>query len=60
MIPWLGTDPTRFPPIDTALRDPDGLLAVGGDLTPEVPLPSGLPLLASGALLFGLVRRKKR
>ena len=35
MIPWLGTDPTRFPPIDTALRDPDGLLAVGGDLTAE-------------------------
>ena len=23
-----------FPPVDTALRDPDGLLAVGGDLSP--------------------------
>ena len=23
-----------FPPVDSALRDPDGLLAIGGDLTP--------------------------
>lgn len=31
MIPWLGVnDP--FPPLDTALRDPDGLLAAGADL----------------------------
>lgn len=34
MIPWLGPhDP--FPPVDTALRDPNGLLAAGGDLSPE-------------------------
>ena len=24
-----------FPPVNSALRDPDGLLAIGGDLTPE-------------------------
>jgi leucyl/phenylalanyl-tRNA--protein transferase len=34
MIPWLGIrDP--FPPTETALRDPNGLLAAGGDLSPE-------------------------
>jgi leucyl/phenylalanyl-tRNA---protein transferase len=34
MIPWLESgDP--FPPIDRALRDPNGLLAAGGDLSPE-------------------------
>ncbi len=33
MIPWLGTDPSLFPPVETALREPDGLLAVGGDLS---------------------------
>lgn len=27
--------PTRFPPVASALRDPDGLLAAGGDLSPE-------------------------
>lgn len=33
MIRWLGPgDP--FPPIDTALSDPNGLLAAGGELTP--------------------------
>ena len=26
---------TDFPPVSRALRDPDGLLAIGGDLTPE-------------------------
>ena len=45
---------------DLAFQTDLDTLAVSGDLTPEVPLPSGLPLLASGALLFGLVRRKKR
>ncbi|MEW5742799.1 MAG: leucyl/phenylalanyl-tRNA--protein transferase [Myxococcota bacterium] len=30
---FLGPDPTRFPPIDAA--DEDGILAVGGDLSPE-------------------------
>jgi leucyl/phenylalanyl-tRNA--protein transferase len=34
MIPFLGrTDP--FPPLDSALRDPNGLLAAGADLSPE-------------------------
>jgi leucyl/phenylalanyl-tRNA--protein transferase len=33
MIPWLRTD--AFPPIDTALADPNGLLAAGGDLSAE-------------------------
>ena len=33
-IPWLGEyDP--FPPVDQAMREPDGLLAAGGDLSPE-------------------------
>jgi leucyl/phenylalanyl-tRNA--protein transferase len=33
MIPWLhGADP--FPPVETALADPNGLLAAGGDLSP--------------------------
>lgn len=34
MIPWLGVDHV-FPPITSALRDPNGLLAAGGDLSPE-------------------------
>ncbi len=34
MIPWLEPgDP--FPPVERALRDPNGLLAAGGDLSPE-------------------------
>lgn len=32
-LPLLGDDPQAFPPLDSALRDPDGLLAVGGDLS---------------------------
>ena len=33
MIPWLAADrDPEFPPLDTALRDPDGLLAAGGTL----------------------------
>lgn len=32
MIPWLADD-TPFPPAETALGSPDGLLAAGGDLT---------------------------
>ena len=33
-IPWLdGADP--FPPVETALRDPNGLLAVGADLSAQ-------------------------
>jgi leucyl/phenylalanyl-tRNA---protein transferase len=33
---WLGerTDPNWFPPLDQALREPPGLLAAGGDLSP--------------------------
>ncbi len=34
MIPWLDTD-TPFPPLDHALKEPSGLLAAGGDLTPR-------------------------
>lgn len=33
---WLPADPRApFPPADQALRDPDGLLAAGGDLHPQ-------------------------
>jgi len=34
MIPWLERD-TPFPPIQSALGHPNGLLAAGGDLSPE-------------------------
>lgn len=34
MIPWLGAD-TPFPPLESALKEPNGLLAVGGDLAPR-------------------------
>ncbi|NJD35571.1 MAG: leucyl/phenylalanyl-tRNA--protein transferase [Betaproteobacteria bacterium] len=34
MIPWLGKEPI-FPPLDTALAEPNGLLAAGGDLSPQ-------------------------
>ena len=34
MIPWLGTD-LSFPPVESALAEPNGLLAVGGDLAPR-------------------------
>lgn len=35
-LPWLSSDPNApFPPVETALLDPDGLLAAGGDLSPE-------------------------
>jgi leucyl/phenylalanyl-tRNA--protein transferase len=34
-LPWLPADPLApFPPARQALRDPDGLLAAGGDLSP--------------------------
>lgn len=35
MLTWLTRDNLTFPPLDRALRDPNGLLAVGGDLSPE-------------------------
>ncbi|MCJ9713125.1 leucyl/phenylalanyl-tRNA--protein transferase, partial [Bordetella hinzii] len=31
-LPWLDAD-TPFPPADTALAEPNGLLAAGGELT---------------------------
>lgn len=34
MIPWLAAD-DPFPPCNTALRQPNGLLAAGGDLSPR-------------------------
>lgn len=34
MIPWLSGTP-GFPPVEQALDDPPGLLAAGGELTPE-------------------------
>ena len=34
-LPWLDPVDTHFPDISLALDDPNGLLAVGGDLSPE-------------------------
>jgi leucyl/phenylalanyl-tRNA--protein transferase len=34
MVPWLGAE-SAFPPLATALTDPNGLLAAGGDLSPQ-------------------------
>ena len=34
MIPWLEPD-TPFPPLESALGEPNGLLAAGGDLSPK-------------------------
>lgn len=34
MLPWLPEHPIRFPHVAAALRDPDGLLAAGGALSP--------------------------
>ncbi len=36
-VVWLGEadSPDSFPPVEQALREPDGLLAAGGDLSPE-------------------------
>lgn len=35
MLEWLSTHHLNFPPLERALRKPDGLLAMGGDLSPE-------------------------
>ncbi len=35
MLTWLKRDSLLFPPLDKALHEPNGLLAAGGDLTPE-------------------------
>ncbi len=34
-VPWLDAGNLHFPATDTALNEPNGLLAVGGDLQPE-------------------------
>ncbi|PSF04947.1 leucyl/phenylalanyl-tRNA--protein transferase [Marinobacter fuscus] len=34
-LPWLDPDQLWFPPAHEALEEPDGLLALGGDLSPE-------------------------
>ena len=34
MIPWLDSN-RNFPPLELALREPNGLLCAGGDLTPQ-------------------------
>lgn len=36
-VVWLGEEdsPDTFPPVENALKQPDGLLAAGGDLSPE-------------------------
>lgn len=35
LLRWLEADSLDFPPVNQALADPNGLLAVGGDLSPE-------------------------
>lgn len=35
LLPWLEPDSLDFPPADQALADPNGLLAVGGDLSAQ-------------------------
>lgn len=35
MLPWLDPSQLGFPPAQQALDDPDGLLAAGGDLSPQ-------------------------
>lgn len=35
ILPVLGEDPTDFPPVKQALKEPNGLLAMGGDLSIE-------------------------
>ena len=34
-LPWLSDTSLDFPSVNKALKDPDGLLAVGGDLSCE-------------------------
>ena len=35
MLTWLQRDELSFPPLETAMREPNGLLAAGGDLSPQ-------------------------
>lgn len=34
-LPWLEPQSVAFPPVEQALKDPNGLLAAGGSLTPD-------------------------
>lgn len=34
-LPWLNESDFEFPPVESALREPNGLLAAGGNLTPD-------------------------
>ena len=34
-VPWLEPEDIRFPPIELALEEPNGLLAAGGSLNPQ-------------------------
>ena len=34
-VHWLDPNSLQFPPVSLALEDPNGLLAVGGDLSPQ-------------------------
>lgn len=35
MLTWLQRDDLSFPPLEKAMREPNGLLAAGGDLSPQ-------------------------
>lgn len=35
MLTWLNRETYNFPPLERALREPNGLLAAGGDLSAE-------------------------
>ena len=35
MLTWLKRDPLIFPPLSTAMREPNGLLDAGGDLSSD-------------------------
>lgn len=34
-VPWLEPSPVQFPPLETAMEEPNGLLAAGGSLNPD-------------------------
>ena len=38
MLTWLQRDSLQFPPLAKAMREPNGLLAAGGDLRKYYPL----------------------
>ena len=35
MLTWLQRNKLEFPPLEKAMREPNGLLAAGGDLSPD-------------------------